>query len=38
MLVKSDVHLHFFLQSVIEDGGEGAILRRVYSLYHLLSL
>jgi len=33
MLVMNDIHLQYFLQSVIEDGGEGAILRRINSLY-----
>lgn len=33
MLGKSDKHLIFIKESIIEHGGEGVILRKVNSLY-----
>ena len=33
VLGQDDEHLKFVLQSVIDDGGEGAILRKVGSLF-----
>lgn len=33
MLCQSNAHQILFVQAVIDDGGEGVILRRLYSLY-----